>query len=377
MKQITLFITVVLVIILLSGCGSSNSFDTENTTADRSNSTQADTDTIKKTDIETTTGQNSTTPEATGVLEYEAHIGDSVSAIKELWKNSISTTEYDDAVIWKDRNGYYIACAGEDGDTIYATVLFSDDLELLEAVGLEPIEPIDQMEEWLGKTEDEFIALYGPYHFHQLSHDVHKPSYISKNGNIYHIEIERGTIVSMYCGAINWRHYSYCSTATPEETEKVECDVQIGDSFRTTKESLGSSIFSLFNDCVIWRDHKGYHIACVGEDRDSVSQLRDTIYAVVLFSDELELLEADGLDPIEPIIHLEEWLGKTEDEFIAMYGPYHFQPGSGLYMPSYISEDGHVYWMDVELGVIVGMHSYSIDGTSVSKNYLYPEFGSH
>ena len=96
--------------------------------------------------------------------------------------------------------------------------------------------------------------------------------------------------------------------AAPEETEPVEYDVHVGDSFFTTWNQC-KDIMLLHLDCiVIWNDSRGYCIACTDGGPDQVS-------AVVRFSDDLELLEADGLEPIDPIdgAEMEQWVGKTLD----------------------------------------------------------------
>ena len=131
--------------------------------------------------------------------------------------------------------------------------------------------------------------------------------------------------------------------AAPEETEPVEYDVHVGDSFFTTWNQC-KDIMLLHLDCiVIWNDSRGYCIACTDGGPDQVS-------AVVRFSDDLELLEADGLEPIDPIdgAEMEQWVGKTLDEFIEQYGQYHLDLASGLFKPAYISNNGTIYWMVVD-----------------------------
>ena len=131
--------------------------------------------------------------------------------------------------------------------------------------------------------------------------------------------------------------------AAPEETEPVEVDVHVGDSFFTTWNQCKDIMFLRSHCCVIWKDSKGYCIACADGGTDQVS-------AVVRFSDDLELLEADGLEPIDPIdgAEMEQWVGKTLDEFIEQYGQYHLDLASGLFEPAYISNNGTIYWMVVD-----------------------------
>ena len=131
--------------------------------------------------------------------------------------------------------------------------------------------------------------------------------------------------------------------AAPEETEPVEVDVHVGDSFFTTWNQCEDVELLYSYCCAIWKDSKGYCIACTDGGTDQVS-------AVVRFSDDLELLEADGLEPIDPIdgAEMEQWVGKTLDEFIEQYGQYHLDLASGLFEPAYISNNGTIYWMVVD-----------------------------
>ena len=358
MKCLPIFLAVVLALFLLSGCASSNPADVESTT-----------DPGDPAEPSTAAEPSVASPEETEPVEIEVHIGDSLLAARGFLENII--VEYENAVLWRDSEGYHVACTGEDGDTIYAIVWFSEDLELLEANGLEPIEPLTQMEEWLGKTEEEFIAQYGPYHFQPSSNQ--RPSSIAKDGNVYWMNVENGTIVYMHSYSIDNHHRSNYDITDLEEPDVFAYEVHIGDSIYSLNRSLESSIdksrITMDFDYSMWRDSKGYHIACTGDDWDMVSGY--TISAIVWFSDDLELLEAEGLEPIEPLTQMEEWLGKTEEDFIAQYGPCHFVAGSGTYMPSYIAKDGTVYWMTTELGTIMSIHSYTIDGHHNSIYSLY------
>jgi hypothetical protein len=353
MKKLIILVTALCLLFVLSGCASSNPADVESTTEP---GVAADPDITADPAI--------TAPGETAPVEVEVHIGDSLLAAKGSLENII--VEYENAVLWKDSKGYHIACAGEDGDTIYAIISFSEDLELLEAEGLELIDP-PQMEEWLGKTEEDFIAQYGPYHFQAASNQI-SPAFIAKDGNIYLREVENGTIVLMYSYSIDLHHSSHYDIKDLEEPDVFDYEVHIGDSLYTFNRSLESSIdksrITMDFDYSMWRDSKGYHIACRGEDNQ-------TIYAIVWFSEDLELLEAEGLEPIEPLTQMEEWLGKTKEEFIAQYGPCHFVAGSGISMPSYIAKDGTVFWITTELGTIMSMNSYSIDRHHSSNYSLY------
>ena len=152
------------------------------------------------------------------------------------------------------------------------------------------------------------------------------------------------------------------SNMIPEETDIFDYDVHVGDSiFLIRKQYEDVMLFQRYS-CCIWKAPKGYCIACNDE-------LTDQVFAVVRFSDDLELLEADGIELIKPIAEaeLEQWIGKTLDEFIAQYGQYHVDFGSGFFYPAYISEIGTVYWMNVQYDyesdihhMITEFHSFSL-----------------
>lgn len=130
-----------------------------------------------------------------------------------------------------------------------------------------------------------------------------------------------------------------------------ENEVKVGDSIYNIKEKFKGSILLEQYSCVVLEASEGYYIACT-------DQYGQTIRAVVKFSKDLELVEADGIEPIEEI-DPEEWTGKSEHEFVSQYGSCHFDFGSGLYIPSYISESGLIYFLYVDDGMIYYISTFS------------------
>ena len=214
MKKLIIFAAIVWLLLFLTGCTSSQSTQAEHTseessttldnsaasvplpsvfpytesTTEQNHTTSDDVDRVENTDVMAATEQNNTIPKETEPVEYVAHVGDSIFPIRQQVEHVELFYAYS-CIIWKDSKGYCIACNDEGTDQVSAVVRFSDDLELLEADGLEPIEPIPQTEEWVGKTLDEFTAQYGQYHF-DFGTGFFYPSYISKNGSIYWMNVQ-------------------------------------------------------------------------------------------------------------------------------------------------------------------------------------------
>ena len=131
----------------------------------------------------------------------------------------------------------------------------------------------------------------------------------------------------------------------------AENEVRIGDSIYSIKKKFKDNILLEQYSCVVWETPEGYYIACTGQDGQAIR-------AVVKFSKDLELLEANGIEPIKEI-NQEEWIEKSELEFVAQYGSCHFDFGSGLYIPSYVSEPGLIYFLYVDDGIIKDISSFS------------------
>lgn len=171
MRKISLFVLVFLIAVALSGCNSFQTVNTENGTGER--------DMMQ--DNTTTSG-------------YEVNVGDSIDAIKSNNNNNIILEQHS-CIAWMDSMGYNIACIAKDGVTICAIVNFSENLDLLRSIGVEPIIAINQ-EEWCGKKEADFISQYGSCHFDYGS-GAYIPSYISENGIIYFLYVFEGKIISI------------------------------------------------------------------------------------------------------------------------------------------------------------------------------------
>lgn len=171
MRKITLFVIALWIALVLSGCIQSQTADSEKMSRERDGM-----------------------QDNTSATEHDVKIGDSIWSIKTNHKDDILLEQHS-CIAWMDSKGYKIACPGKDGATIRAVIKFSENLELREAIGLEPIEDINQ-KEWVGKKEADFISKYGSCHF-DFGSGAYIPSYISENGIIYFLHVFDGTINSI------------------------------------------------------------------------------------------------------------------------------------------------------------------------------------
>ena len=176
MRKILLFVLVFLIALVLSGCKSFQTVNTENRTGER--------DVMQD---NTTNG-------------YEVNVGDSIDTIKSNNNNNIILEQHS-CIAWKDSTGYNIACIAKDGVTVCSIVYFSENLDLLRAIGVEPIIAINQ-EEWCGKKEADFISQYGSCHF-DFGSGAYIPSYVSENGIIYFLHVFDGKIISISNFSLN------------------------------------------------------------------------------------------------------------------------------------------------------------------------------
>lgn len=138
-------------------------------------------------------------------------------------------------------------------------------------------------------------------------------------------------------------------------TRMNEHDIYVGDSIEMIKANHENQILLEQHSCIAWMDSNGYNIACLEDGA--------TIRAITKFSVNLEILEASGVEPIHAISR-EEWVGKKEADFVSKYGSCHFDYGSGAYIPSYISENGIIYFLHVFDGTIKSISFFSPNGYS-------------
>ena len=142
---------------------------------------------------------------------------------------------------------------------------------------------------------------------------------------------------------------SACATSKTDsksamDTNENEIRAKIGDNIGSLKRKAGNRICYERYSCLAWENSETYYIACTG-------QKGETVRGVAVFSKNLELINATGIEPIEDIVE-DEWVGKLEKDFVDQYGQCHFEEGSGLYMPSYISKTGKIYSLYVDGGRI-------------------------
>ena len=137
------------------------------------------------------------------------------------------------------------------------------------------------------------------------------------------------------------------------EEDAIE-EVRVGDTIKAIKEEANNQILLENYSCIAWKNPEFYCIARVGF-------FGRTVDAFVLFSNEMELMKADGIEPIHEIDR-KSWTGKTFADFVEQYGQYHFDFGSGLFIPSYVTETGLIYHLYVDNGQIDLITVFSLAG---------------
>ncbi|MBR4193587.1 MAG: hypothetical protein IKQ54_04605 [Oscillospiraceae bacterium] len=249
MIKYTEFVIALCFLIVLFGCMDVNSAKPENT-AGQTNTIQDNTgaslpsaetelsseeiitsqDTVSmsipSTDSVDESDQTNTTQSDGGLFEYDAVIGEPWYTVSSHVRERILLEQQYVCVFWKDARGYHIALTGDDRNSIRAVVIFSEDMELMEAVGIELIKPIEEAEreKWIGKKEAEFITQYGPCHY-QFGSGFYIPCYVAETGTIYWLsfdETDRDVIKKIQSFSIKDLSYMYPSEFLPQVIDALQ-----------------------------------------------------------------------------------------------------------------------------------------------------------
>lgn len=140
--------------------------------------------------------------------------------------------------------------------------------------------------------------------------------------------------------------------AAGEDPSAQEITAEVGELMCVVKTRVKDRLLLGDSwDCVVvWENPESYVYACLGENGRSVG-------GVARFSKALEILEVDGVELIEEI-DPDQWFGQSILDFISQYGQPHFEAGSGIYIPSYISENGTIYYLSCDGEMIYSLTSY-------------------
>lgn len=148
------------------------------------------------------------------------------------------------------------------------------------------------------------------------------------------------------------------SVESVESVEKGEMDMLAGylsqDMTALRKEKADVLLYDSY-ECLAWK-----------EDSNSVVVLSadaQTVSGVLCFSTGGALLYRHGASAVT-IDDASALLGKNEEELTAAYGRFHFDSGSGRYLPAYITEHGELLVFSFVNDVVCSISALKLsDGT--------------
>ncbi len=136
-------------------------------------------------------------------------------------------------------------------------------------------------------------------------------------------------------------------TSTAEEIMNSYMHKPIYEAYNQHKDHL---LFSKF-ECNTWEEH-GVYVVVISSDAQTVD-------GCVVFSEKGQLLKQTGITTItveDPslLLHL------TEAELSSRYGSYHFDSGSGRYLPSYVTSQASILILNIENSVVEHVSNYHL-----------------
>lgn len=126
--------------------------------------------------------------------------------------------------------------------------------------------------------------------------------------------------------------------------EKSPLPIQTGDSMEdalnwTREASLGYE--SIFGSVILGRAEEYlFYIGCDWQRQDRI-----TVEQIAVFSLNRELVYASGLEVVPHEAFLTQEVPTTLEEVESRFGPYHFDRGSGLFIPAYVTDRGAIAFL--------------------------------
>ncbi len=148
--------------------------------------------------------------------------------------------------------------------------------------------------------------------------------------------------ISVFCCCGCSQHTDEQELISSKEAPVPDIQVKKGALYTTTRNELSGRLIIDFFTCIAWENSEEYVLAL----SDGIS-----INAYVRYSKDLELLEEVGIQTIQDP-EVDECIGKTQEDLYSKYGPFHFDAGSGLFIPSYVSNTGKVYYFIMDNGKV-------------------------
>ena len=122
-------------------------------------------------------------------------------------------------------------------------------------------------------------------------------------------------------------------------------------------------LFDTF-ECLAWKEQDNF-VVVISIDTKSVGRS-------LVFSENGQLLNQTGIaavsvDDVSELLHL------TEEDLVSKYGSFHFDSGSGRYLPSYVTNCGCILVFSFENGFVESISEYRlVDGETNSYGNVMP-----
>ena len=162
-----------------------------------------------------------------------------------------------------------------------------------------------------------------------------------------------------------------CSSFSPEETSPSESlpkdtDAEAKETYiydhltRLYKEHKNHLLISCF-ECLVWKEQRTIVVV--------ISTGAAIVDRSVIFSKDGQLLQQTGITAIS-VDDVSSLLNMTEEELTLKYGKYHFDYGSGRYLPAYVTDNGSVLVLSIEDDAVTSVTEHRLtDGNIYPYGY--------
>ena len=134
------------------------------------------------------------------------------------------------------------------------------------------------------------------------------------------------------------------------------------------KEVSNHLLFSSFQ-CLIWEDQGVFTVTLARDGRVSD--------CLALFSAHGELIYQTGISLVS-LDDISSLIGMKEASIVAEYGEFHFDSGSGVYLPSYITSDCRLLVFGIEDNSVFNITEYRFaEGSKHLYGSEFPSFYEH
>ena len=162
------------------------------------------------------------------------------------------------------------------------------------------------------------------------------------------------------------------SEVIPEHTEETPGETYyINTSITTFYNNHKNELLLSCFECLAWKEQRAIVVV--------ISSTANIVDKSIVFSRSGQLLNQRGISAIT-VDDISSLLNLTETDLEAKYGKYHFDYGSGRYLPSYVTDNGSILILNIEDDVVATISEYRLtDGKEFyyghSKYFPDPPYG--